>query len=397
MAGDPYYNSVKLLLPLDGENNSTTIVDKSKTPNAITASGDAIISTAQSKFGGSSLKLNGSSAFVETPYISQFDPATNDWTFEAFLYCLGYNSSSSSTICGTYSWASEGGTNNAGWQIGLSQTSGLITFGWGNNSWDSVLNTTTALPLNQWKHLALCKYGSVWTFYLDGISIGNATYATSITYPKTKLKIGSNYHSSFGNYYFYNGYVDDLRLTAGVSRYTSNFTPPAAPFDAFLPLVRSELRIRYLAGPISQQRLRYLAEAASQQRARYLAESVSQQRSIYGSTVPVLAEQSLRYSSFPELRADHGAGYSAQAVADHLSRYRSIADLRAQHADRYGSAPDLRAQQGAIYSSKEDIRAHQTAKYGDASTDLRSQQRTRYGAPDLSMSINSGSVIVRIP
>lgn len=238
MAGDPYYNSVKLLLPLDGENNSTTIVDKSKTPNAITASGDAIISTAQSKFGGSSLKLNGSSAFVETPYISQFDPATNDWTFEAFLYCLGYNSSSSSTICGTYSWASEGGTNNAGWQIGLSQTSGLITFGWGNNSWDSVLNTTTALPLNQWKHLALCKYGSVWTFYLDGISIGNATYATSITYPKTKLKIGSNYHSSFGNYYFYNGYVDDLRLTAGVSRYTSNFTPPAAPFDAFLPLVR---------------------------------------------------------------------------------------------------------------------------------------------------------------
>ena len=56
---DPDFANVSLLLHGDGTNGSTTIVDSSSSSKTVTAVGDAQISTAQSKFGGSSIYFDG--------------------------------------------------------------------------------------------------------------------------------------------------------------------------------------------------------------------------------------------------------------------------------------------------------------------------------------------------
>jgi hypothetical protein len=61
---DPYFSNVSLLLHGDGANGSTTIVDSSPSPKTVTAVGNAQISTAQSKFGGSSLAFDGSGDYL---------------------------------------------------------------------------------------------------------------------------------------------------------------------------------------------------------------------------------------------------------------------------------------------------------------------------------------------
>jgi len=84
-AVDPYYASVSMLLHFEGTNTSTTITDSSPIALQWTAVGDAAISTTRSKFGNSSLRLNGAGYVrpadmaVADPY---FDLGTGAWTLD---------------------------------------------------------------------------------------------------------------------------------------------------------------------------------------------------------------------------------------------------------------------------------------------------------------------------
>ena len=78
---------------------------------------------------------------------------------------------------------------------------------------------------DQWHHVALVRNSGTTTLYVDGTSAGS--YADTDSYSDNsgspRPVIGARYDTSKGNF---KGYMDDLRLTVGVARYTSNFTPP---------------------------------------------------------------------------------------------------------------------------------------------------------------------------
>ena len=218
-ATDTNIREVSLLLHGDGTNGSTTITDSSLTPKTVTAVGNAQISTAQSKFGGSSIAFDGTGDYCTTPYSSAFNLEVGNWTIELFAYPSVFSGPQ-----GLFSAADV--LSNAGLVVRFFNNS--LQF-WVNGYSQIIVGNVNAFA-GAWYHIALVRNGSTNTLYLNGSSIGSNTQTPVIGSP-SNVTIGRVY-SNLDSEYF-NGYIDELRITKGVARYTSTFTPPTASFPDF--------------------------------------------------------------------------------------------------------------------------------------------------------------------
>jgi len=109
-----------------------------------------------------------------------------------------------------------------GWQFRIGQT--LLAFG--TNLDTTAVTGTHGMSTGTWYHLAVTRSGNVYTLYVDGSSVGSATYTTQQPGSGAYGFIGAE----TGQGAYLNGYIDDLRITKGVARYTSSFTPPTKSF-----------------------------------------------------------------------------------------------------------------------------------------------------------------------
>ena len=211
-ATDPYFSSVSLLLHFGGANNSTTFTDSSANAFTITPSGDAVISTAQSKFGGTSGYFDGTGdSCLSSPSSSAF-AFDGAFTVEAWIYAISWPS---------YCWLCD-----------FRNDSGAYTFGFGGGQFYPYLGATdwgpggTALPTAEWVHIAFVYDGTDIRMYANG-SLYRTETEPGITQGSSPIAIASRYSQDTE---FFNGYIDELRVTKGVARYTANFTPPTAAF-----------------------------------------------------------------------------------------------------------------------------------------------------------------------
>ena len=212
--GDLHFPKVRLLLPLDGSNGATATSDSSNDNRTITFVSSATIATAQSKFGGSSLYIPDGSSRITTPGTSSMN-AAGDFTMEMWIY----NSSSND-----YPTLLENGASSNSLAIYLANTaSSQILRMWNNGS---ATNFSSTLPQNAWYHFALVRSGSTVKLYVNGTADSTTrSDSNSYAFGSNTLHIGG--HPSLTSYGF-QGYLDDFRLTIGLARYTSNFTPPTS-------------------------------------------------------------------------------------------------------------------------------------------------------------------------
>jgi hypothetical protein len=80
-----------------------------------------------------------------------------------------------------------------------------------------------------WNHIAIvCSNGTI-KLYFNGVNVGGTS---TNTMPTGNCFITAGASVNYSSY-SYNGYQDDIRVTTGVARYTSNFTPPTQAFAPY--------------------------------------------------------------------------------------------------------------------------------------------------------------------
>jgi hypothetical protein len=185
--------------------------------NDLETVGNAQISTAQSKFGGSSMYFDGTGDYLVAP--SRATTALEgDFTVEFWLYRTAGNNffftlgdSFSSTGFDLY-------IGNSGNNLRLFSNNGVVI---------DVAISSILLPATTWTHVAIVRYSGSVKLYASGVQAGSAWSSTTAF--SGAVYVGAEFYngSVTGTC---NGYIDDLRVTKGIARYTSNFTPPTTAF-----------------------------------------------------------------------------------------------------------------------------------------------------------------------
>ena len=228
---DPFFDSVSLLLHGDGMDGAVAVTDSSGSAKPVTVAGNTVISTAQSKFGGASLRVDGVRDYVSVPAGSSLALQAADFTIEMWIHKLGNNPNYGRL------WDPDGDFYTDV-NLQIDPNGNLVTYGSSTGtSWNAWAFTTGIAILNSvWKHVALVRAGGTLTLYVDGVgTVVTTALGTTALHdagqPHAVGGQGMHVDRSF------NGYIDEVRVTKGVARYTANFTPPMQAFPNMGPTI----------------------------------------------------------------------------------------------------------------------------------------------------------------
>jgi hypothetical protein len=177
--------------------------------------GDAQISTSVKKYGTGSIAFDGTGDYLQIPYSPNFQFGTGAYTVEFWI-----------NTTATDVWIMFNAATDTGIRVYITST-GTVQLNEQVSNVDSAITSTTAINNGAWRHVAFSRVSGQGTkMFVDGVYQDQlpAVYNFSNT---STLYIGTR--SSL--VLFFNGYLDDFRITKGYARYTTTFTPPTAAFS----------------------------------------------------------------------------------------------------------------------------------------------------------------------
>ena len=194
------------------------IFDNAAKNNILTA-GTARVSTAEKKFGTGSMLFNGSTDYCRTiAPVGTHQFGTGNFTIECWAYCTNLG----------------GGTFTSMMLVDFRQstinevrpTLVLTSNTFAYYSSETLRISSGTISANTWYHVAVVRSSGNTKLYVNGTNVG-VTYADANNYLDGSPTIGNYFAQPI---YGFAGYIDDVRITKGIARYTANFTPPTQAF-----------------------------------------------------------------------------------------------------------------------------------------------------------------------
>lgn len=220
---DAITSFTKLLLEGDG-NSPGAVVDVSGQNHAMVANGNATASTAQSKFGGASILLDGTGDFYTSANHADWEMGSGDFTFDWWEF-------RTAASAGRTALSRDPTTVFVPFIIGYDNGGGTLqSYMTSDGANWNILNgfSLGSFSLSTWSHRALSRQGNNFYGFKDGVLIGTTTSSLALIANSNALSIGRT--QGGGDFA---GHLDSVRITKGKALWTANFTPPARASASF--------------------------------------------------------------------------------------------------------------------------------------------------------------------
>lgn len=229
----PAFEDVVLLLGFHGDDADTVIQDQSYYANVTTVGGNAQIDTAQSKFGGSSLLLDGSGDYTVTTHRSELSVAnTDDFTMEAW-FRLASGATGINTILNK-----RDGSGAEEFSMAVDGTSVLFQM-FNSSTVASITSATGLVSTETWHHIAATREGDEVKLYLDGVLVGTDTQSGLPAANTSSAKVGFD---GFNGSRAFSGHIDEVRIVRSVV-YSSSFTPSIYPHPRYKGYIGDNINV----------------------------------------------------------------------------------------------------------------------------------------------------------
>jgi hypothetical protein len=174
------------------------------------------------------MAFDGTGDYLVSPNSPNLQFGTGNFTVECWVNSNVSSGTTYNTAVGN--WGT-GFSTTGDWSLRTRFNTNQVAFTLRNSGGWYDLQSSTSVNDGAWHHIAVVRDSSTTIkLFVDGVlKVTQAVSASDIVGSAALLSVGGN-ATSAGSESALNGYLDDVRITSGVARYTTTFTAPTAPF-----------------------------------------------------------------------------------------------------------------------------------------------------------------------